>query len=184
MNVSTGLPSPMDEAAPLKSRLICGMISADPVWFDKAVDILMQRFGPIDITSDTFDFDFTDYYNDETGSPLFRKFIAFATPVSPDDLADIKRQTNEIERDFSACSASKYPRPINIDPGYVTPSKLVLASMKDFSHRICLDHGVYAEVTMLYNRGWQTLPWTFPDYGSGRYFAFLDSCRENLLQGM
>ena len=64
---------------------------------------------------------------------------------------------------------------------YITESKLVLASMKDFSHRIYLANGVYAEITLQYHHGcWEPLPWTFPDYGSGRYDAFLTAARKRL----
>ena len=69
-------------------------------------------------------------------------------------------------------------RPMNLDPGYIAPSRLVLASMKDFSHRIYLGRGVYGEVTLMYRKGlWEALPWTFPDFASGRYDGFLSEAR-------
>ncbi|MCP4534749.1 MAG: DUF4416 family protein, partial [Delftia sp.] len=75
-------------------------------------------------------------------------------------------------------------RPINLDVGYVEPSKLVLASMKNFSHRIYLRDGVYAEVTLMFRKGlWEPLGWTFPDYRSGRYDAFLTAARDSLPAG-
>jgi hypothetical protein len=74
-------------------------------------------------------------------------------------------------------------RPINLDVGYITPAKLVLASMKNFSHRIYLRDGVYGEVTLLYRgRRWEALEWTFPDFASGRYDAFLSEARRRLRQ--
>jgi hypothetical protein len=83
------------------------------------------------------------------------------------------------ERGSSA--QSPLPRPINLDPGFVDSPKLVLASMKNFAHRIYVGRGVYAEVTLLHRRGqWTPLEWTFPDYASGRYWPFLDQVRKRL----
>ena len=130
--------------------------------------------------SDVMDFDLTHYYDGQMGSPLYRRFGAFAEPIPPDRLAEAKRTTNAVEADL-ADRFSPPERPINLDPGLVEPSKLVLASMKDFSHRIYLGGGVYAEITLLYRRGrWEALPWTFPDFASGRYDAFLTAARQRL----
>ena len=42
---------------------------------------------------------------------------------------------------------------------------------------------MYAEVTMTYVRGvWQTFPFTFPDFKSGRYDAFLNLVRNRLVE--
>ncbi len=174
-----------DAGEPSRVKLICGMISADVRLLDEAKRLLEAPFGPTDILSEVMDFDFTHYYDEQMGSPLHRMFVAFAEPVQPDCLIDAKRTTNALEREFASQyageSADSPPRPINLDPGYVTPAKLVLASMKDFSHRIYLGRGVYAEVTLTYRDGnWQPTEWTFPDYASGRYDAFLSAARELL----
>ena len=97
--------------------------------------------------------------------------------------SDAKHLTNDLECRFAEEFPAGPPRPINLDPGYVESSKLVLASMKNFSHRIYMDRGVYAEVTLMYRKGdWQSLEWTFPDFASPRYWEFLDSVRERLKQ--
>ena len=117
------------------------------------------------------------------GNPLLRRFVGFAGPHFPDILANAKRRTNDIEDRFAAdrAGAGGPERPINLDVGYIESSKLVLASMKNFSHRVYLRDGVYAEVTLMYRRGlWEPLPWTFPDYRSGRYDAFLTAARSTL----
>ena len=161
-------------------KLICGMISARVGLFDAAAAALGEAFGPIDHVSEVMDFDFTHYYDEEMGSPLFRRFVSFAEPVEADVLADAKLRTNAIEADF-ARRQRDLRRPINLDPGYLEPSKLVLASMKNFTHRIYLGRGVYAEVTLLHRQGrWEALEWTFPDYASGRYDAFLTVVRDRL----
>ena len=166
-------------------KLICGMISApaQPDLFAEAVEALSQAFGSTDLLSDVMPFDLTDYYEPEMGQPLSRQFVSFAAPVSPDVLVDAKLRTNAIEADFAERrQGARGPRrPINLDPGLIAPSRLVLASMKDFSHRIYLSRGVYGEVTMMYRKGqWESLPWTFPDFASGRYDTFLTGVRELL----
>ncbi len=175
------------------------MISARAELLDEAAGALEAAFGPIDLASDTMDFDFTHYYDAEMGGPLLRRFVAFERLVSPEALAWAKVKTNEIEAKFAAevCSPAvrrsldaltgglqaNPSRPINLDPGYVAPAKLVLASMKNFSHRIYLSQGVYAEVTLMFHKtGWEALAWTFPDYATPRYHGFLTRVRQTLIQ--
>jgi len=162
------------------------MISADARLFDTAAERLADEFGPIDLTSDVMPFDLTHYYDEQMGSPLYRRFVSFREPFAPDHLADAKLTTQAVEADFATAAEPGGPaRPINLDPGYVAPSKLVLASLKDFSHRVYLGRGVYAEITLMFRKGrWEALPWTFPDFASGRYDAFLTSARERLPSGV
>jgi hypothetical protein len=162
-------------------KLICGMIASDTRRFVEVRRPLADAFGEVDLLSETFDFDATHYYDDEMGWPLFRQFVSFAAGVAPDALADAKCTTNAIERRLAAGSPAGPRRPINLDPGYLEPAKLVLASMKNASHRIYLARGVYAEVTLRFAHGrWQPLPWTFPDFASGAYWPFLDAARRRL----
>jgi len=172
-------------ATPPSVLLICGMISANPSLFDQAVDEMSPLFGPVEIRSDVMAFDFTHYYDRQMGSPLWRQFVSFANPVTGDALAAAKRATNEFEERFAQrLQAPGAPeRPINLDPGYVDLSKLVLASCKDFSHRVYLGGGVFGEITLMFHKDrWDALPWTFPDYASGRYDGFLLAVRARLRQ--
>ena len=76
------------------------------------------------------------------------------------------------------------PRPLNLDPGYLTLGKLVLASTKDFAHRIYLSRGIYAEVTLQYrHRRWEHHQYTFPDYRREDYQQFFSECREGMKRG-
>ena len=164
-------------------KLLCGAITSCPALFVEAEKSLAEAFGPIDATSEVFAFDFTHYYDEQMGSPLHRKFVSFARLAGPDCLAEAKVRTNAIEADFTGrlTKTCDVERPINLDVGYIAPGKLVLASMKDFSHRIYLSQGVYAEVTLQFRGGrWNPLAWTFPDYASGRYDAFLTEVRSRL----
>ena len=170
---------------PLPVKLICGMISSRRELFDEAVWALTQAFGPVDLVSEIMDFDLTDYYYEQMGRPLYRRFVSFTRLMGPDALAEVKLKTNQIEANFTERGAAAQGGPkrsINLDPGYIAPSKLVLASMKDFSHRIYLGRGVYGDLTLMYRKGkWERLEWTFPDYASGRYDAFLTEARSRIV---
>ena len=174
--------SNMAEASgPPPVKLICGMISAEQLVLDEVADALAAGFGPIDLTSEPVPFDFTHYYDESMGRPLWRQFVSFAGLIPAEAIIDAKVRTNAIEAEFAARPSSVVRRPINLDPGYIEASKLVLASMKDFSHRIYLGRGVYAEVTLMHRkRRWEPLAWTFPDFASGRYDAFLTEAQDLL----
>ena len=163
------------EAEPVK--LIAGMISAEPRLFEEAADILRSRFGETDFISNTLPFDYTDYYKPEMGAGLQRRFYSFARLIPPDSLAAIKIFTNEIEERYSAGNDNKSRR-VNIDPGYLCLSRLVLASTKDFYHRVYIGRGIFAEVTLHYQGGnFRHFPWTFPDYKTSEYRQILNKIR-------
>ena len=118
------------------------------------------------------------------GPDLLRQFVSFEPLIDPGRLAEIKRETNELERRIADDAAAlEIERPVNIDPGYVTPDKLVLATTKDRAHRIYLSSGIYAEVTLVYARGaWQPLEWTYPDYRKPEYHAYFEQLRRRMLE--
>jgi hypothetical protein len=164
-----------------KVKLLAGLLARDPQWLDAAGNALAEAFGPIDLTSDTWPHEFTDYYTEQMGAPLRRRFVTFESPIDPGCLAAVKRRTNEIEAELARSLAADVPRPVNIDPGYVTAAKLVLASCKDYSHRVYLGDGVYGEVTLAFVGGlWQAQPWTYPDFRTAGYQAFFTRVRDRL----
>ncbi len=139
------------------------------------------EFGPAAAVSDAFAFTETDYYAAEMGGDLKKQFWAFAAPIDPGRLAAIKLATNAWEAEYAGLRLHPEPRPLNLDPGYLTLAKLVLASTKDHAHRIYLADGIYAEVTLAYRGGaWQPLDWTYPDYRRADFHAFFTRCRELL----
>ncbi len=165
-------------------KLFCGLISGDEGLLKRAAVRLTRIFGEADILSDVWPFDQTDYYREEMGPDLLRQFVSFGPLIDPGRLAEIKRQTNELEtRLADETAALEIERPVNIDPGYLTPAKLVLATTKDRGHRIYLSSGIYAEVTLVYASGaWQPLEWTYPDYRKPQYHAFFERVRQRLLE--
>jgi hypothetical protein len=141
-----------------------------------------RQCGPLALVSDAFEFTETAYYTATMGEGLKKQFIAYERLIDPGELARIKRETNAWEAEYAALGSHPEPRPLNLDPGYVTPAKLVLASTKDHAHRLYLGDGIYAEVTLAYRaRQWQPLEWTYPDYRRADYQAFFTACREYLL---
>jgi Domain of unknown function (DUF4416) len=139
--------------------------------------------GPLALASPAFEFTETDYYAATMGTGLKKQFLAVDQLVDPACLAEIKRLTNEWEAEYAALDIHPEPRPLNLDPGYITAAKLVLASTKDHAHRIYLQDGIYAELTLAYrHRAWQPLEWTYPDYRRADFQEFFTRCREFLLQ--
>jgi Domain of unknown function (DUF4416) len=167
---------------PKRAVLLCGLLSPDVDLLTLARRRLVACFGDVFFETPTWPFDFTDFYESEMGEGILRRFLVFDDLVSVERLAEIKRTTNDIEQ--CICEDLGHPptlRPVNIDPGYVTLSKLVLATTKDASHRIYLQRGIYAEATLRYmNGGWQACPWTYPDYAGTTYHAEFDRAREML----
>jgi hypothetical protein len=135
-------------------------------------------WGAIALESPRFVFDATDYYLPTMGPGLQKCFWAFEPPADPALLVERKLQANRWELEYARSAGHPEPRPLNLDPGYLTPAKLVLASTKDHAHRIYLDRGIFAEVTLFYkDRQWQSRDWTFPDYRRADYWAYFDAVR-------
>ena len=135
---------------------------------------LQARYGPIDYTSVDLPFSYTHYYDEEMGTPITRFFISFRRLVDPGILSQIKTQTNVLESRFIEAGKRK----VNIDPGLLNLSRFVLASSKDGSHRIPLANGVFAEVTLMYEKGhFRPLEWTYPDYRSDGYLGIMMDIR-------
>lgn len=171
----------MKPSVPEPVTLICGMLSGRPALFDMAEAELAARYGPVDLRSPVLDFEFTDYYEPAMGAGLKRRLISFAEKVDPGRLAQIKREANALEAEIAA--AERFvPRPINLDPGYVCGSKLVLASCKDRAQRIYLGQGVYAEITLAFCGGrFRPVETTYPDYRSEAYIDFFTRVRRGHL---
>ena len=155
-------------------KLIIAVLISYQDMFDKLVKKLTDTFGPLDYKSGFLNFDYTDYYDSEMGSTIKRVFLSFQDLISPDNLADIKIRTNEIENNFLI----NQKRKANIDPGMLSVKRFILATTKDNGHRIPLQKGIYGEVTLLYvNKNFKPLPWTYIDYQSEEYSEILKKIR-------
>lgn len=159
--------------------LILAAFSRYEAALDWTRDRAIEHWGPIALQSDRFDFTETDYYQQAMGAGLKKTFFAFERPIDPATLPDLKRQAGEWELEYATRSGHEEPRPLNLDPGYITLAKLVLASTKDHAHRVYLREGIYAEVTLHFHSGaWRSSPWTYPDYQRADFQAFFTRCRE------
>jgi hypothetical protein len=170
----------LKEPSPVK--LIVGMLAADARCVQASRQAVLAEFGEPDFVSDEWQFRETEYYRKETGDNILRQFVTFSRLIEPGMLAEIKLRTNAIEEQLAAKPGASVPRPVNLDPGYIEPSKLVLASTKNFSHRVYIGCKMWAEVTLIYSNGWTPLPWTYPDYRLKRYHQFFDKARERLVE--
>ncbi len=163
-----------------KVNFIVGVICNDSTILEDAKKCLIRRFGDIDFESHPIDFNFTGYYEKEMnakGKGLERKFLSFKNLISPEGLCDIKLYTNRLEKRFSRIK-DKPSRNINLDPGYVTDAKLVLASTKDYFHRIYAAKGIFLELTLYFKKGsFRSFSWTFPDYQTKEYIDIFNKIR-------
>lgn len=160
---------------PKPVKLICGMISPKETLCREAGNSLEEEFGEIDFESHILPFVHTKYYQKELGTALERKFISFKNLIDPGGLAEVKLFTNKLEKEkFSRWEK----REINLDPGYICISKLVLATTKNHQHRIYLKDGIYAEVTLRFvGRTFVPYEWTYPDYRTEEYIKIFNSIR-------
>lgn len=164
-------------------KLICGIIASKERTILRAKERLAQHYGEIDSSSPLFSFDFTDYYEKQMGKNLKRKFLSFKKLVEAERLCAIKQETNRLEEEIREEFQSLH-RIVNLDPGYMTPASLIMATAKDFSHRIPLQNGIYAHLEFLFGKDEvRTLDWTYPDFKCKDYQEyFLDVRRFYLSQ--
>ena len=146
--------------------MLCGKADAA----GRGIELLEQRLGTLDFRGRAQPFHHTRYYEVEMGPHLNRSLFGFSDLISPLGLVDLKLACLEIEREL----AGKSGRRVNLDPGYVDLHKVVLASVKPRGHKLYLDQGIWADLTLLYQNGaFRPLEWTFPDFRDGSYDADL-----------
>lgn len=150
-------------------KLFCGVIYSQSSDYERMKWLLQDHFSPIDLEYPGIIFDSTDYYNLEMGSPLFRSFLSFEKLILPDNLPGIKLLTNKIENDTSVDEK----RVINLDPGYLSAANVVIATTKNYYHRVPLAQGIYAHLEyVIVNKKITHLDWTYPDFKKAEYMDF------------
>ena len=164
-----GQPQPSDNV-----KLFSAITFADKNKYQQAKNIIVEQYGSIDLETKIFDFTFTNYYTAEMGKNLYKQFISFQKLIQPEELIDIKLFTNNIEAQFTINNK----RIVNIDPGYLTNGNIVLATTKNFSHRIYLGKGIYGDMHMQYmHNNFVFNNWTYPDYKQPLTIEFLQKVR-------
>ena len=160
------------------AKLVVRFLFRDPALQTEALRELCRRFGPADCVTEAAPFTFTDYYEKEMGTGILRRTCSFEELVRPEALADIKLFTNDIENRLSQSGK----RTVNIDPGLLTEERFVLATGKNYTHRIYLRDGIYADLTLIFQkRAWQPLAWTYPDCRTPEFMRLLLLLREKLM---
>ncbi|MFH1156460.1 MAG: DUF4416 family protein [Pseudomonadota bacterium] len=160
---------------PDPAKLVISLLMNDRGILEGVLPLLEEKFGTVDSISPWLEFDYTSYYVPEMGTPLFRRMVVFKSLVKQDELAGIKVFTNSLETRW----ALDGKRNLNIDPGYLLLSRFILATGKDYSHRIYLDQGIYGDLTLIYRQGgYRSLEWTYPDYAGEAITGFLHHVRD------
>lgn len=146
----------------------------------KAISAIETIFSPIEHDSPVYEYTgFTHYYNQEMGDRILKKFIVFKDLLTPEALPELKLATNALEEKYTHSGI----RQLNIDPGYVSEAKVVLATTKNYSHRIYLNKGIYGDLHLMYaHKRFQTMPWTYPDYQTPERLQFFEGVREQYLK--
>jgi Domain of unknown function (DUF4416) len=163
---------------PKPAKLVTSVFLKNRGLLETLINELSEKFGLIDIISQWISFDYTSYYEPEMGSPLFRRMFAYKKLIEQTDLARIKNITNDIESKYS----NNGKRTVNIDPGYMLCERFVLATGKNYTHRIYIGDGIYADLTLIYQKGgFKKLPWTYPDYYDEKMVSYLKTVREKYM---
>lgn len=146
---------------PAPAKLFVSLFARDEAFIEEALVRLEGVLGPVDFKGPILPFDKTSYYEPEFGPDLVRRFVSFERLFPQERIIAVKYLAWRVEKAL----AVEGKRRVNIDPGYLLLERLVLVTFKNFSHRIYLGRGVYAEVTLLFRHGrFEPLPWTYPDY--------------------
>jgi hypothetical protein len=164
---------------PQPVKLIVSAFAPGDALLAQAREALAAEWGGVDFESELLPFEHTTYYQPEFGAGLVRRIWTLEPLIDPGTLAAVKLRTNELEQRW----AVEGRRRVNLDPGYLSPAKLVLATTKNHGHRIYLGSGIYAEVTLQYRDGaFCPWPWTYPDYATPRYRELFAALRQRYLR--
>lgn len=163
---------------PKPAKLVISVFMRDKDLVQEVFRGLSESWGSVDMVSPWLPFNETDYYKAEMGSPLFRRLLVFSKLIEQEELADAKLLANRLEGSFSR----QGKRLVNIDPGYMLAERFVLATGKNYTHRIHLRAGIYADLTLIYHKGdFRPLDWTYPDYAGEAIVGFLRSVRHRYM---
>ena len=155
-------------------KLICAVTVAEPLLWDSLRKELETLFFTMDVIGEWYAFTHTRYYEPEMGEPLKKRLVAFRRLIPAETLPDIKLATNQIENRFRVGGK----RRVNLDPGYIAPAKLVLATTKDYDHRVYLGRGIFGDLHLRYRqKHCQPLEWTYPDYRETFVLEFFEKVR-------
>ena len=176
--------------APPQAKLFVAIMSGSPAHVEKVERHLERKWGAIDHRSEIYCFsEYTSHYEREMGNPIWKYFVTFRRLRRVPDLVQLKLFTEELEQMFltrpiatGVARNQALSRTVNLDPGYLTAWHLVLATVKNYAHRVHLQDGIYSELTLLFRRSkTEPLPWTYPDYKTEATLRFFSEVRSDYL---
>ena len=164
---------------PAQVKLISSLFSPKKGLLEEIINELSEIFGDVDWISPDLFFDRTRYYAKEMGWPLHRRFVSFLKLLPADSLVETKIKTNGLEQQY----LEDRNRRVNIDPGFISAERLVLATGKNYIHRVYLSKGIFADLTLIFQRGsFRPLKWTYPDYVDAEIIAYFHEIREKYMK--
>ena len=170
---------------PAKVKIIVGILARDSQAVESVRATLREKFGPEDLNLDPFPFTFTNYYIDEIGAAPVRAFFSYENLVDRETIVDIKLWTNDVELEIAERNGTPGLRPVNLDPGYMTLGQFFLATTKDQRQRVYMQRGIFVEPTLYFQDGhFHAFDWTYRDYQSEKYIAYLEQVRARLAYQM
>jgi hypothetical protein len=120
-----------------------------------------------------------EYYSQEMGAELSRIFFVTATAYPREFLLSGKLLSLEWENHW----ALESKRMVNVDIGFLSLENFLLATTKNYSHRVYLGQNIFADLTYQFQQGeFRPLPWTYPDFLDPEKKDFLLWARSYLLQ--
>ncbi len=160
---------------PLPAKLITAILFSPLLRQKEFFGVMEREFGEIDFVSENLEFKYSKYYEPEMGKGLIKRFVAYEKLRKQDELVSLKLLAMEIEDEFKEDGS----RRLNIDPGLLTLERFVLSTGKNYSHRIYLRKGIFADLTLVFKKGtYTTLPWTYPDYREPLVIGWLNKIRQ------
>jgi len=173
-----GVHNMSSPSEPAQVKLISSLFSAEKDLLEEIINELSKIFGDIDWISPDLFFDRTRYYAKEMGWPLHRRLVSFLELLPADSLVESKIKTNGLEQQY----LDDRDRRVNIDPGFISAERLVLATGKNYIHRIYLSKGIFADLTLIFQKGsFRPLKWTYPDYTEAEMIAYFNEIREKYM---
>jgi hypothetical protein len=160
---------------PAPVKLFCALLVAPTFSVSEVEATLEQIWGNIVLRSTPMPFTQTTYYRREMGAELTRFYAAFEPLIQSSELAAAKHTAHHLEAIW--CTPHRQ-RQVNIDPGYLDLAKVVLATTKDYVHRLYIGAGIFAEVTLRYQqKSFRPWEWTYPDYRLPETLDFFNRLR-------
>lgn len=159
---------------PAPVQPIVGLLAASPALLAEAGAALTETVAPIALASAVRPWTQSEYYRAEMGEAIWRQYLALDALMVPEELADLKLLTNQLEERWRGGTG----RAVNLDPGYLDLLRVVMASTKDAAHRVAIAAGVYAEATLHFAHGrFQPWSYTYPDYAGDDALEFFTRVR-------